>query len=129
MGAGSGLGCIGVCDLAGGRLLGHACSVAQRQLRHRIHKTITGILFFTDFRYTERAEQRGGGGLGAPRRERELLPQIAGAMRRPGRLRGRASSASASTEGSGRGSLTGVELVAAGELVEELRRGQGRRGG
>jgi Xaa-Pro aminopeptidase len=78
------------------------------------------LVFFTDFRYTERAESEVGPEWERPEAERELLPQIVARMhgrvgfedskltvRQLGRLEGEAGE--------------DVDLVPAGELVEELR--------
>jgi Xaa-Pro aminopeptidase len=77
-------------------------------------------LFFTDFRYTERAEQEVGEGWERPQAERELLPQIAARMSgrvgyEDGKLTVRQLGKLADALGEG------TELVAAGDLVEELR--------
>ncbi len=77
-------------------------------------------IFFTDFRYTERAEQEVGEGWERPRAERELVPQIAA------RMRGRVGFEDAKLSVRQRGKLAdavgeGVELVPAGDLVEERR--------
>jgi Xaa-Pro aminopeptidase len=77
-------------------------------------------VFFTDFRYTERAEREVGSEWERPDAERELLPQIAARMSgrvgfEDGKLSvrqlGRLEDAVGET----------VELVPAGDLVEELR--------
>jgi Xaa-Pro aminopeptidase len=78
------------------------------------------LIFFTDFRYTERAEREVGSEWERPEAERELVPQIVARMhgkvgfedakvsvRQLTRLEAEAGE--------------GVELVPAGELVEELR--------
>jgi Xaa-Pro aminopeptidase len=77
-------------------------------------------IFFTDFRYTERAAQEVGDEWERPVAERELLPQIAARMRgkvgfEDGKLsvRQHGRLAEAVSEQ--------VELVPAGDLVEELR--------
>ncbi len=77
-------------------------------------------IFFTDFRYTERAEQEVGEGWERPRAERELLPQIGAGMK------GRVGFEDAKLSVRQRKKLgdvvpDGVELVPAGDLVEELR--------
>ena len=77
-------------------------------------------LFFTDFRYIERAEQEVGEGWERPPAERELTPQLAG------RMRGRVGFEDAKMSVRQRGKLgdalgAEVELVPAGDLVEELR--------
>jgi len=79
-----------------------------------------GLIFFTDFRYTERAEREVGPEWERPKAERELIPQIVGRMSgRVGfedaklRVRQLARLEAAATEG--------VELVPAGDLVEQLR--------
>ena len=77
-------------------------------------------VFFTDFRYTERAEQEVGEGWEKPEAERELLPQIAAQMSgRVGYEDGKLTVRQLRklTEAVGEG----VELVPAGDLVEELR--------
>ncbi|HEX2360246.1 MAG TPA: Xaa-Pro peptidase family protein [Solirubrobacterales bacterium] len=76
--------------------------------------------FLTDFRYTERAEQEVGEGWDRPPGERDLLPQIAKAMS------GRVGFEDAKLSVRQRAKLgeavgEGVELVEAGDLVEELR--------
>jgi Xaa-Pro aminopeptidase len=77
-------------------------------------------LFLTDFRYTERAEQEAGEGWDRPPGERDLLPQIAKAMG------GRAGFEDAKLSVRRLRKLEeavgeDVELVPAGDLVEELR--------
>ncbi|HMA27949.1 MAG: M24 family metallopeptidase [Solirubrobacterales bacterium] len=77
-------------------------------------------IFFTDFRYTERAEREVAAEWERPQAERELLPQIVGRMSgRVGfedhKLSVRQLARIEAAAGDG------VELVAAGELVEELR--------
>ncbi len=77
-------------------------------------------VFFTDFRYTERAEQEVGEGWERPETERELLPQIAARMSgrvgyEDGKLTVRQLGKLAEAVGET------VELVPAGDLVEELR--------
>lgn len=77
-------------------------------------------VFFTDFRYTERAEQEVGEGWERPAAERELVPQVAKAAR------GRVGFEDAKLSVRRRDELAAaigdeVELVAAGDLVEELR--------
>ena len=77
-------------------------------------------VFFTDFRYVERAEREVGEGWERPEAERELLPQIAK------RMRGRVGFEDAKLSVRQRtelGEAVGgdVELVGAGDLVEELR--------
>jgi Xaa-Pro aminopeptidase len=77
-------------------------------------------VFFTDFRYVERAEQEVGEGWERPEAERELVPQIAK------RMKGRVGFEDAKLSVRQRrklGEAVGgeVELVAAGDLVEELR--------
>ena len=77
-------------------------------------------IFFTDFRYTERAEDEVGEGWERPEAERELLPQIAKRMR--GRVGFEDAKLSVRELGKLRERLgEGVELVPAGDLVEELR--------
>jgi Xaa-Pro aminopeptidase len=76
--------------------------------------------FFTDFRYTERAAQEVGEGWGRPEAERELVPQVAR------RMRGRVGFEDAKLSVRRLRKLSdatggGVELVPAGDLVEELR--------
>jgi Xaa-Pro aminopeptidase len=79
-----------------------------------------GLVFFTDFRYVERAEREVGPEWERPEAERELIPQIVGRM--SGRVgfedahlsvRQLARLEAAAEEG--------VELVPAGDLVEQLR--------
>jgi Xaa-Pro aminopeptidase len=77
-------------------------------------------VFFTDFRYTERAEQEVGDGWERPQAERELLPQLAA------RMKGRVGYEDGKLSVRQLGKLSeavgdDVELVAAGDLVEELR--------
>ena len=77
-------------------------------------------LFFTDFRYTERAEREVGDGWERPAAERELIPQIAASMR------GRVGFEDAKLSVRQRSKLEDavgeeVDLVPAGDLVEELR--------
>ena len=77
-------------------------------------------VFFTDFRYTERAAAEVGEGWERPPTERELLPQIAA------RMRGRVGYEDAKLSARQLGKLEeavgrGAELVPAGDLVEELR--------
>ena len=77
-------------------------------------------VFFTDFRYTERAEREVGEGWERPPTERELLPQIAA------RMSGRVGYEDAKLSVRQLRKLEeavgeGVELVPAGNLVEELR--------
>ena len=82
-------------------------------------------VFFTDFRYTERAEQEVGEGWERPPAERELLPQIAAMMSRRGGSRrvgfedGKLSVRQ--RKKLGEAVSQDVELVPAGDLVEELR--------
>jgi Xaa-Pro aminopeptidase len=76
--------------------------------------------FYTDFRYTERAEAEVGEGWERPPAERDFLPQIARAMKgRVGFEDGKLSVRQREKLGEAVGE--GVELVAAGDLVEELR--------
>ncbi len=77
-------------------------------------------VFFTDFRYTERAEHEVGEGWERPPTERELLPQIAARMSgrvgyEDGKLTVRQLRKLEEAVGEG------VEPVPAGDLVEELR--------
>jgi len=77
-------------------------------------------IFFTDFRYIERAREEVGEGWERPEAERELLPQIAK------RIRGRVGFEDAKLSVRQLHKLMeligeGVELVPAGDLVEELR--------
>jgi Xaa-Pro aminopeptidase len=85
-----------------------ACLVAPNEL-----------VFFTDFRYTERAKQEVGSEWERPEAERELVPQIVG------RMSGRVGfeDAKLSVRQLARLEATGddVELVPAGDLVERLR--------
>ena len=76
--------------------------------------------FFTDFRYTERAEQEVGEGWDRPVAEREMVPQIARAMK--GRV-GFEDSKVSVRQRAKLGDAVGddAELVPAGDLVEELR--------
>jgi Xaa-Pro aminopeptidase len=76
-------------------------------------------IFFTDFRYTERAAREVGDEWERPEAERELLPQIAA------RMQGRVGFEDGKLSVRGlerlRKAAEGVELVPAGDLVEELR--------
>ncbi len=77
-------------------------------------------LFFTDFRYIERAKREVGEGWERPEAERELLPQIAARMRgRVGFEDAKLSVRQLRRLAEGVGGT--VELVAAGDLVEQLR--------
>jgi Xaa-Pro aminopeptidase len=77
-------------------------------------------VFFTDFRYTERAAQEVGPEWERPEAERELLPQIAKRMR--GRVGFEDAKLSVRQLERVRDAVTDeVELVPAGDLVEELR--------
>ena len=76
--------------------------------------------FLTDFRYTERTEQEVGEGWARPEAERELLPQIARRMEgRVGFEDGKLSVRQLSKLSEA--VADSVELVPAGDLVEELR--------
>ncbi|MDP9189782.1 MAG: Xaa-Pro peptidase family protein [Actinomycetota bacterium] len=80
----------------------------------------TERIFFTDFRYVERAAEEVGEGWERPEAAREMLPQLARA------LRGRAGFEDAKLSVRQRHKLgeavdDDVELVPAGDLVEELR--------
>src|SRR2546421_5401263 len=77
-------------------------------------------IFFTDFRYTERAEREVGEEWERPTAERELLPQIAGRMSgkvgfEDAKLSVRQLARLEAAAGDD------VELVPAGDLVEQLR--------
>ena len=77
-------------------------------------------LFFTDFRYTERAAEKVGAEWERPEAERELLPQIAKRMR--GRVGYEDAKLSVRQLKRLREAVgEGVDLVPAGDLVEELR--------
>jgi Xaa-Pro aminopeptidase len=77
-------------------------------------------VFFTDFRYTERAAQEVGDEWERPEAERELLPQIAARMKgRVGFEDGKLSVRQ--HDRLGEAVSEQVELVPAGDLVEELR--------
>jgi Xaa-Pro aminopeptidase len=77
-------------------------------------------LFFTDFRYTERAADEVGPEWERPEAERELLPQIAGRM--SGRVGFEDAKLSVRSLKRLRERVRdGVELEPAGDLVEELR--------
>ena len=77
--------------------------------------------FFTDFRYVERAKREVGGGWERPRAEQDLLPEIVKAMRgRIGYEDGHMSARSLRKLEEAAGE--GIELAAAGDLVEMLRR-------
>jgi Xaa-Pro aminopeptidase len=78
------------------------------------------LTFFTDFRYTERAAREVGPEWGRPEAERELVPQIAG------RMSGRVGFEDAKVSVRQLARLEAavgedVDLVPAGDLVEELR--------
>jgi Xaa-Pro aminopeptidase len=80
----------------------------------------TERLFFTDFRYTERAEQEVGPEWARPEAERELIPQIVGGMRgkvgfEDAKLSVRQLARIEAAAGDE------VDLVPAGDLVEQLR--------
>jgi Xaa-Pro aminopeptidase len=77
-------------------------------------------VFFTDFRYVERAEREVGSEWERPEAERELLPQVAA------RMHGKTGFEDGKLTVRQRGKLDeavgdDVELVPAGDLVEELR--------
>jgi Xaa-Pro aminopeptidase len=77
-------------------------------------------LFFTDFRYTERAEKEVGEEWERPEAERELLPQITARMH--GRVGFEDSKLSVRQLGRLENAVgEDVDLVPAGDLVEELR--------
>jgi Xaa-Pro aminopeptidase len=77
-------------------------------------------VFFTDFRYAERAAAEVGEGWERPEAERELLPQLVRRMSgRVGYEDGKLSVRQREKLGEAVGE--DVELVAAGDLVEELR--------
>jgi Xaa-Pro aminopeptidase len=78
------------------------------------------LVFFTDFRYTERAEREVGPEWERPEAERELVPQIAARMK--GRV-GFEDSKLSVRQLARLEAATGedVDLVPAGDLVEELR--------
>ncbi len=77
-------------------------------------------IFFTDFRYTERAEQEVGEGWERPRAERELVPQIAARM--AGRVGFEDSKLSVRQLARLEAAVgDDVDLVPAGDLVEQLR--------
>jgi len=77
-------------------------------------------LFLTDFRYTERAEHELGEGWERPGAERELVPQLA--RRMSGRVGYEDAKLSVRRLAQLRDAVPdGVELVPAGDLVEELR--------
>jgi Xaa-Pro aminopeptidase len=77
-------------------------------------------VFFTDFRYTERAGHEVGEGWERPEAERDLLPQVAARMRgRVGFEDGKLSVRQLQKLRDAIGD--GVEMVPAGDLVEELR--------
>jgi Xaa-Pro aminopeptidase len=78
------------------------------------------LIFFTDFRYTERAEAEVGPEWERPKAERELIPQIVG------RMSGRVGFEDAKLSVRQLARLEaaageGVELAPAGDLVEQLR--------
>ena len=110
-----GLDCLFVSDLTNVRYLtgftgtNGACLVSPQER-----------VFFTDFRYTERAEQEVGEGWERPPAERDLLPQIAARMSgRVGFEDGKLSVRQ--REKLGDAVSDEIELVPAGDLVEELR--------
>jgi Xaa-Pro aminopeptidase len=77
-------------------------------------------IFFTDFRYTERAAQEVGEGWERPEAERELLPQAAKRMR--GRVGFEDGKLSVRQHRKLSEAVSGaVELVPAGDLVEAIR--------
>jgi Xaa-Pro aminopeptidase len=77
-------------------------------------------VFFTDFRYTERAEREVGEEWERPEAELELVPQIAGRMK--GRVGFEDAKLSVRQLSRLEGAVSGeVELVAAGDLIERLR--------
>jgi len=80
-------------------------------------------VFFTDFRYTERAAEEVGEGWDRPRAERDMIPQIVGALgKRVGFEDGKLSVrqlAKLADAISDAGSA--AELAPAGDLVEQLR--------
>jgi Xaa-Pro aminopeptidase len=77
-------------------------------------------IFFTDFRYTERAEREVGGEWEHPEAERELLPQIAGRM--SGKVGFEDSKLSVRQLARLEAAVgDGVDLLPAGDLVEQLR--------
>jgi Xaa-Pro aminopeptidase len=77
-------------------------------------------LFFTDFRYTERAAEEVGAEWERPEAERELLPQVAKRMR--GRVGFEDAKLSVRQLKRLREAVgEGVDLAPAGDLVEELR--------
>jgi len=79
------------------------------------------LVFFTDFRYTERAEREVGPEWERPEAERELVPQIVG------RMKGRVGFEDAKltvrqlARLEAAGADAGIELIPAGDLVEGLR--------
>ena len=78
------------------------------------------FIFFTDFRYTERAAQEVGEEWERPGAERELIPQIAARMR--GRVGFEDAKLSVRSLGRLEAAVSeGVKLLPAGDLVEELR--------
>jgi Xaa-Pro aminopeptidase len=80
----------------------------------------TERVFFTDFRYTERADQEVGEGWERPEVERELLPAVAARM--SGRVGFEDGKLSVRELGKLEDAVgEGVELVPAGDLVEQLR--------
>jgi Xaa-Pro aminopeptidase len=77
-------------------------------------------IFFTDFRYTERAEQEVGEGWERPQAERELVPQIAARM--SGKVGFEDSKLSVRQLARLEAAVgDDVDLVPAGDLVEQLR--------
>src|SRR5262245_37463856 len=79
-----------------------------------------GRVFFTDFRYTERAEHEVGGEWERPEAERELVPQIAARMK--GRIGFEDAKLSVRQLSRLEAAVSQeVELAPAGDLVEQLR--------
>jgi Xaa-Pro aminopeptidase len=79
-----------------------------------------GLIFFTDFRYTERAEREVGPEWERPEAERELIPQIVAKMRgRVGFEDAKLSVRQLARLEAAAGE--GIDLVPAGDLVEQLR--------
>jgi Xaa-Pro aminopeptidase len=76
-------------------------------------------IFFTDFRYTERAEKEVGSEWERPEAERELIPQIVARMR--GRVGFEDAKLSVRQLARLEAAAEGIDFVPAGALVEQLR--------
>ena len=76
-------------------------------------------IFFTDFRYTERAEKEVGAEWERPEAERELIPQIVARMR--GRVGFEDAKLSVRQLARLEAAAEGIDFIPAGDLVEQLR--------